>query len=154
MFSMAYINFDSGILAIPIILLSMLALGIIYPIYDFLKERKFAALQQKPKPGADILLRNIMESQFLSYFLFFVGIIFLVSGISLFFLPNNITWMTFIRLFAGIVIGGGLMFTAQRMQIRFENRVGSWRKNFKSSANHGLESTGAPPAAKAPETHP
>ncbi len=46
------------------------------------------------------------------------------------------------------------MRTRKKMKKKVLNACENDRAGVKSSPNHGLESTGAPPAAGTPETHP
>jgi len=107
--------FETSAVIVPILLMALLVLGLGFPVYDFIRERRRAKAKGKTLPGLRLLGRYYIESPFLAYFLFIVG--FLVGLLA--FMPllrqASITPARIGLMAVAIISGGTLMFIAQWM---------------------------------------
>jgi len=119
--------FETAPVVLPVTLFVLLALGLWFPIYDFIQLRRKARHDGEPQPGITALLQELSKSQLLAVFLFITGIMTILLGFFGLVTRDHIDITTTITMVLIIVVGGISVFSAQLILRRFQLWSRNWR---------------------------
>ena len=112
---------------IPIALFIFLAIGLLYPVCDYVISRRKARLANSPMPGIASLFQELMRSQFLAIFCFLAGIMILIYGTLALLARDRMNGIAALYTLLVIMLGFGLLIASQVINRRFISWSRAWR---------------------------
>ena len=112
---------------IPIALFIFLAIGLLYPVCDYVILRRKARLANSPMPGIASLFQELMRSQFLAIFCFLAGIMILIYGTLALLARDRMNGIAALYTLLVIMLGFGLLIASQVINRRFISWSRAWR---------------------------
>ncbi|HMO52751.1 MAG TPA: hypothetical protein PKE26_13135 [Kiritimatiellia bacterium] len=121
------IMFRTSSVVLPVMLMVLVAVGLLFPIVDFIQMRKKARRDGELPPGLTVLVQEISRSQLLAVFLFITGMLSALIGLLALVTRDRMDTPVVIQVILFLAVGGGLVFISQIMLRRFRGWAGSWR---------------------------
>jgi len=123
----------------PVLILAALfiffVMGLLVPVYDFLKLRRRARFDSTPMPGMAILFQELLRSQLLAVFLFLAGTLTVLAGTLGLLDRDRLSAEKSLKMSLVIVLGFVLVFASQSISRRYKLWSRSWRAKIPNEPN-------------------
>ncbi len=106
---------EAPALVIPFFILALLALGIFFPVSDYVRKCKQAKAKGQEVPNKQMITHDLKTSPFLGMFLGILGFVTCLLAMAPFFDMANLSLIDIVYVLGGLIAGTLLMVRGKKM---------------------------------------